>query len=533
MKIVKKMNRNESGYTLIGVLAIFTIASVLAISLVMMSVSTLKASKTEVDNQSVFYIAEAGLNHAVNEIEKRIIDISDDIDNEDALLIELESIFQNVKSNTEQLSFKKVNDVLPRTEIKITKLKESKNKYNIQSQGYIGDQSRKVEQNISISWELNKESDEENGFGNMLKDFSLYSFDKMELRPVSISGNIGTASEQPNRIDIVNGILTNGQIFAPKKDDKIVKGPLGVNHALKPLLPPPLPNFPEFPEFVNKANKPNDTLIQQQAAKNFNLSPLEEWGSTNIQLSNVTFTVNNDEKSLYMENLTMSGSSLEIKGSGTLNIHVDKKLDMTGSKIITNNNKVNIYIGNQLIMSDSKIISSSKPLLIYTNNHIRLTGSEILSHPNYNTIYSKGKIDLEKSNTYSSVYAAQDITAIQGHIYGNFLTGGDINLTETHTRRPEHTTTNGGLLYAPYGKITTNGSDVVGSMFADTIYIDVHNNKSKQKGSVIQSYPNFKGPLSVEELGYSNPSEGNQGGISPPSKGKPNFSTDGNLNEVN
>src|SRR5699024_4092594 len=142
------MNKGESGYTLIGVLAIFTIASVLAMSLVALTMTSLGQSNTEADDQAAFYIAEAGLNHKLAQVEN----IANEINSytKDGFYEQL-----NNKLNWDQViydDFKMVKGVAPTAEIDIKAVPGRAGEYKVSSKGIIGKQSRTVEQEVAIEW---------------------------------------------------------------------------------------------------------------------------------------------------------------------------------------------------------------------------------------------------------------------------------------------------------------------------------------------------------------------------------------------
>lgn len=65
------MRQNERGYMLVGALLIIVLLFVVGLSLTTLASFSLKNASDERNHQSVYYIAEAGLNHLANEFEKR------------------------------------------------------------------------------------------------------------------------------------------------------------------------------------------------------------------------------------------------------------------------------------------------------------------------------------------------------------------------------------------------------------------------------------------------------------------------------
>lgn len=119
--------------------------------------NTLKASKTEGDNQSVFNIAEAGLNNAVNELDKEIQDISKNYNNENDFFKALNNKLKDIENKENKPKFEKVNNTEPKTIIKLTKVNKAEKTY---------------------------------------KDYGVDSFGDMQLDPGNYNKDIGTANDK-------------------------------------------------------------------------------------------------------------------------------------------------------------------------------------------------------------------------------------------------------------------------------------------------------------------------------------------------
>lgn len=60
--------KSEKGYTLVVVLMVLVVMTVLGISIIGLSINNSKMTKGEQNDQSVFYIAESGVNYALARI---------------------------------------------------------------------------------------------------------------------------------------------------------------------------------------------------------------------------------------------------------------------------------------------------------------------------------------------------------------------------------------------------------------------------------------------------------------------------------
>src|SRR5699024_1554858 len=71
-------HKNEQGYSLIGVLLIITIVAIVDVSLAGITLQSVKTSTKERDNQAVYYIAEAGMEYVIHQLESKVQIISED-----------------------------------------------------------------------------------------------------------------------------------------------------------------------------------------------------------------------------------------------------------------------------------------------------------------------------------------------------------------------------------------------------------------------------------------------------------------------
>src|SRR5690625_602136 len=142
----------EAGYVLLGVIFIFVILAVLGTSLVMLSFTSVKTSKIEHDDQAAFYIAEAGLNYKLNQLETEVQEIyaKDSVKNEKDIYNGLKAI---VGENTLIDIFDKVDGVQPKADVEVNNMEGVDNEFEIISIGKIGKETRTVSQVIKVNWE--------------------------------------------------------------------------------------------------------------------------------------------------------------------------------------------------------------------------------------------------------------------------------------------------------------------------------------------------------------------------------------------
>lgn len=422
------MNKHESGYTLVGVLAIFTISSIIAISLVMISVTSLKASKTEVDNQAVFYIAEAGLNKAVNKLEKEIKEIDERSQNID-IENEISKSLNKVMENTNNLTFEKVNNIKdpPSVQLVIKDGKE-KNEYIISSTGIIDNQKRTVEQTIEIDLIPSEEQPEDNesiGKWSPFKDYGVYAFGNMVLDGGVYSKDIGTANNKEGSITLKNGVKINKEIKIPEDNKSIVQGNTSANITqYNPLKKPSLPNFPTLDDDIWKSGNICGEAIQKITGKNYiklvNIQEIPYHCTLYIMDSNPEAELN-----ILIDPANIGGKkTLTIM---TLNIYTDAK----------NRTPVNLYV-NGNIQFPRGSTGGNIHANIYTKGDVIVkSGASGINF--HGSLFSKeGNIELEKGHSASEfygelVYAQNNITFGSPGIimHGTSVIGNSVNLTNT------------------------------------------------------------------------------------------------------
>ncbi|HCW73887.1 MAG TPA: hypothetical protein DHM90_08930, partial [Clostridiaceae bacterium] len=149
---VNKRANNQKGFTLVLVLMILLVVSVIGMSLLTVTASNFKFSANERDFQSVYYIAEAGLNYELNDLEGEVVDIYDNSDTAAAFFSQLESHFS---SPTLLNSFQETFGKNPEARVTVTlieNISENERKYAITSEGTIGNRIRSAETEIVFQW---------------------------------------------------------------------------------------------------------------------------------------------------------------------------------------------------------------------------------------------------------------------------------------------------------------------------------------------------------------------------------------------
>lgn len=346
-------NKNERGFTLLTVLMILVIFSILGVSLLTLSSNTVKLTDNERQDQSVFYIAEAGAVQKLAQIEAVVEMAFDTVKQEYEKLTPKQQatydfegrFFTEVESGINSLStepiksFKSNFGKKPIAFVSVNLKSEVENtrNYEIRSKGEIGKKNRTVIQNIQVT--LNPtETDNPGIVGNA----ALYVNRKIDLAGgVKIYGDVYMNSIKPSDKKISGGAEITG---------KVIQG------AETTIDLPPFPSFPRYniPSDQKLTNNNGNTadlvkdgnlLINNYVTGGYVLNMKNNIEFKQIVLdSNYTLTINvgDSDREIVVDHLNVSNGHINIIGTGKLTIYVKEKTTMgSGSTINSNTTDVN------------------------------------------------------------------------------------------------------------------------------------------------------------------------------------------------
>lgn len=472
----------ESGYMLVGVLLAITILAVVGTSLVILTTNSVKTSSAERDNQAVYYIAEAGLNHKLKQIETEIEEkaakiyeqVKGQSDEDEKFYEKIESFFNEDSLYDEFEPGLKGEEVKAETYIERAPVEEGEpinGRYIVTSTGFIGDEARAVQTSFEVDWQAGEER-QEGGTGQGLPKFAIFTKGDIDVIPsLYIQGLLGTAHTQI------------------KKPSTEVHGGAGFVTESKE-------SFPELPEFRRKENL---SLI----------SDSDNDGNLKINGTNNYLKIQDNSRI----------ETLIIKKNQVLKLEIDGKIDFKVSnlimeknssiELITKNNKDEIYfhIDNQAS---------------FNNNTINIDGNSSQFYLFYG---GADTLKLNKINMKGSVYLLKSKLDIQqSHLDGNIFSGGDYIFFDSSA------TLKTPLILAPNAELSLKGTlHLHGMLMVNTI---IANDLWGNNGTVAIEYqdcsnptyddhltkhcpdPNIEGPISlkaVEEFNSGGSSDGDGG----------------------
>lgn len=511
--------KSEKGFTLIVVLMVLVVLSVLTTAVIGLAVNNSAMIRGERDDQSTFYIAEAGINSMIAEIEeiaKVEANKKQSIPTDQPELAK--QLFNSgVKSEIKEHKFKFKLGYFQQTFGKtlaianvsfIDELPEGL-RYKIESTGSIGNKKRTLERVITISFEPNEipgsNSGEDGNSGNsgdkgpvvnVPEGVAVFVNGKITMAGgAKIEGNIGTNQSGNKTISLSGGASVTGGVYVPKGSEN---GAITTTEGIKIAAPTgmteagmmQLPEFPAFPEYQT----PNNQVIkngnnQYGVIQNGNLS-VDNWMTDNYVLkmtdnmmfneiklgSNYTMTIDvgDTDKVIVVENLNVLNGHINIIGTGKLTFLVKGNITMGSGSTINNGGSV-----DQLGVYLQKSSNPNKP------KDVKLDGAQKI----FGSLYA------EDANIH--------VTG-GGGFQGNIFTGGK-NVTISGGGSAQSS-----LILAPNADVKlTGGGNVKGAIYANTLYAD-GGTIVKYKKPTIETGPFAPSP----EIPGPNPRPNSSGGTS-------------------
>ncbi|MFB7155453.1 pilus assembly PilX N-terminal domain-containing protein [Lysinibacillus sp. NPDC056232] len=463
--------KQENGYSLLLVILTIAFISVLGITLLTLTANSLKTSANERDDQSVFYIAEGGLNSTKSKVEQLVKITYDEnrkkfnklplykrkperfkLDFIDAFESSLEKIFEkNQSAYNDTVTFDEQFNENPIANVKVIQENTEPLQYKITSVGTIGKKTRTVAQTITIDLGSGTGS----GFSNSA---AIHAIKDIELGGGKLNGDVvsdsGKISITQDSTKITGKIGTTPDKFSKLDWMNVTNEIIGNIAFPKDVLPP----FPDN-EFTSLSTKPYTNSVQV----------IIDGKQTQLSLENHSIKID-------------GGGNGHINGyqkfSGTLPLTQDmylKTLTVSSDRKLTidvGNSDKNLYIDNFDFFQGHLNITGSGRLTLYIKNAFNLKGSSSMNNTGdigRLSVYYTGTSLMDftgDTKTKGSIYAKSADININGSgsVQGNLYAGGS-NITV------EGGAYNHGLyIYAPDAKVTMKGSgEVIGGIMAYTV----------------------------------------------------------------
>lgn len=144
--------KDERGIALVMTLFALVLISIFSITIIALATSNYKMTKVDSKNQATYYIAEAGVNYIIDQINREIQEKANTYKSSVEFFKHIEDMF--TKGTIALEDFKVNNGDQPKAFVTVSNVGtgEDTRDYRIESVGIIGDSRRTVEAIISISW---------------------------------------------------------------------------------------------------------------------------------------------------------------------------------------------------------------------------------------------------------------------------------------------------------------------------------------------------------------------------------------------
>lgn len=416
---------NNSGFTLVGVLMVLVVLSVLGLSILMITSNSVKLSGGERDDQSVFYIAEAGLTVEMDEIEGKIQLAYSNTNDVNSFFNELFSEIVKSAKPSPAIFEETFGETKAIIDVEELSSGNPTRQYKVTSTGIIDKKSRVVERELSVTWVP------KSGLGNM----AVFVEDKITLTGSSkIYGSVGTNKSGAGTVDLAWSTDIIGDIYVPSgsEDVAVIHGnPAKKRKGIGMDNPTPivLPNFPVFSEFdnlliekssqeSNKGYKIENGILspiwhanQSIDTYTLKLKPLQRFEKIDFNKNTgggrtIYFDVGNTDKRIVVDNLNMESGHIKLIGTGKLSIYVKGNIIFDGSSSINDGGlpeRLNIFLKASPKSSNPK--------------SFRLGGSQKL----FGSIFAEdANITLTNSGGFNgNLFTGGSKVDISGHAFSN------------------------------------------------------------------------------------------------------------------
>ncbi|MGG3690248.1 pilus assembly PilX N-terminal domain-containing protein [Caldifermentibacillus hisashii] len=430
-KYLNRLIKNDTGGALVFVILLFTLFSILGISLVTTSISNVSMSTKASQYQSAYYIAESGLVMAMDDLTtavKTIGTVKEEKFNEE--IENLIDSFGNKEYSAE--TFKPIPGIQPKAVVTIKKNEDST--YTIKSVGEIGNNKRTLIKQFRIQWSggeyIEEPDDNSNPQPNIVlpDNLAVLTNGKIEMSGgASVVGNVATTvNKSKNPIILSGGANINGTVsYSEQRYDF---------H---------LPSFPLYPVYSTYPNKSwnnydvvnnGDVRIDSWLANNYTLDLTDNASFDDIKItSNWTLyiDVGSTNKSIVVNNLNIENGHIKLKGTGKLTIYLKGNITMGAGSTINEMGNINTNeLINKLTVYVDKSSNPSKP------KEIKLAGAQKI----YGSLFAiDADIDIAGGGGF------------QGHI---FTGGSTVSISGGGSGNPSY-------IYAPNADIKLSGGGIV------------------------------------------------------------------------
>ncbi len=391
MQKMKKNLLNDEGFSFLLVFLTIVLVTILGLGLLAVSSNSLKLSKHEREDQSIYYIAEAGVNYEKAILLEKANEAYQSAKAEyDRLPIQqkkyekfVELYEENIKSIIEPLlnnentinNFEEQLGMQPIARITLKQDLDTNLRYWITSIGTYGEspsQKRELQQSVDFVLDAettnNNGGDDEENLNTATPDFAVQTKGNIKLTGgASIKGDVAT---DIGIISLDGGSSISGTVGASSDhfqypswmgdlSSKLTQSRKYPGSSILPLFP-----LEKMQQLSQLPVPPNQEVIKDPHNKTFIINNghflADNWMTNNYTLQlngdthfkqfkvdqNNTLTINvgDTDKNLYIEDFNILQGHIKIVGTGKLNVYINNTFNLKGSLNRNGNaNQINLY----------------------------------------------------------------------------------------------------------------------------------------------------------------------------------------------
>lgn len=398
---------------------VLLVLSVLTLSILGLTVKQHTLSKQEANDKSAFYIAEAGLNYTVKDIERiakrEILNYAPT----EKLSVEVQkgNYLRAVKNAVSDspvypYDFEKHGTSTPTVSLTTNK-KGVSDKILVTSIGKIGTKKRSLTQYVTIKYAYINERGETGGDSEPLPPVKPPSFNYPEKTAVfvdgtinlsggaEILGNVGTNRAAANSVTLSGGINIRGSIYVPvgyenKSLDKPswmdIDQPLGLTDRVTFSLP----EFPVYPTLTFMNNqviykgsnqkeviKSGSLYIDNYISDGYRLELSKDYQFNEIKVDHdyiLEINVGSQDRTIVVDHLNVANGKIKIIGTGNLTFMVKSKVSMGSGSVVNtsqDSKRLKIFLDNESIKPNELSLSGAQKIygsLYAKNTNIQISG---------------------------------------------------------------------------------------------------------------------------------------------------------------
>ena len=419
MRIEKPQNisENEQGSALVYTLMVLLLLSLLGMSVGMVTVGSYRLASETQDSTSAYYIAEAGAETIYRNIESQVSKVYESSSTKNAYVSAINTLVRSVDDKIVE-NFQNQKNSQPEAHVKIEQTGEMK--YIIISTGKVSGNERVVKKEFNINW---IEKSKAINLPSTPPNAAIVARNKLSLTNGTLNGTAYIDSKAKNAIFLKGGqggyagtivyplgvkqedILDKSQIYEPypkliSREEKFYwynyedllnaikkdfNQPVTINKNTFERLPEEYFEKDQYNKYQVVTSDGsvlvNNWMFSHYDIKVNNNKYIPKLILDSDKSTNITFS--SGAESLVIDEISIgSGSKVFLKGSGNINIYLNKlTIQPAGSLDIEVDGHVTIRVDDLKVLSSKINIKNSNNVTIVVNKSLEFNNESMINNP--------------------------------------------------------------------------------------------------------------------------------------------------------